>query len=299
MNRRTRFVAGKTLAGVRRVLTLISGPSAIDKEYAASENALRQYRSLEGARVLITGSTRGIGKALAEGFVRSGAQVVVHGRREADARRAADAIRSSHGGSARSIGIGADLGDPTAGRGLVARAVAALGGLDIVINNAAVHDPERKPIWNTTLAEMRQSLNVNVLSAFEVSAAAVRSMLEHGIAGRIINISSGAADPINVSRNGIASYGISKFALEGLSCYLAAEARGITVVTLRPGGINTDMVAPLFPYDRRLRMLPASSMVPIVLHLANAPPADVHGKVFEQDHVLQQLSAAHFDDQQN
>jgi NAD(P)-dependent dehydrogenase (short-subunit alcohol dehydrogenase family) len=292
MNRRIRFVAGKALAGVRRALGLFNGPTLIDQLYSSSERGLHARPSLAGARVLITGSTRGIGKAMADGFVASGARVVVHGRSQTDAGRTALALAADGGEEARPIGIGADLSQPGAGRDLVQRALDELGGLDIVINNAAVHDPRRKPIWSTTLEEMQYSLNVNLLSPFEVSAAAVQSMLARGIAGRILNISSGAADPVNVSRNGIASYGISKFALEGLSCYLAAETRGITVVTLRPGGVNTDMVAPLFAFDQRLRMLPAASMVPIVLHLASAPAADVHGKVFEQEQLQKQLAAA-------
>ena len=75
-----------------------------------------------------------------------------------------------------------------------------------------------------------------------------------------------------------------------MSAFLAAANADITVSTLRPDTIDTDMVAPLFPLDHRLRMLPAQSVVPAVLYLATAPRAEVHGKVFEQLQLVEQLA---------
>jgi NAD(P)-dependent dehydrogenase (short-subunit alcohol dehydrogenase family) len=115
-------------------------------------------------------------------------------------------------------------------------------------------------------------------------------MRERAIAGRIINISTGAARPANVSDNGIATYAVSKFGLEALSAFLAAESPAITVTTLRPDTIDTDMVASLFPLDQRLRMLGPESVVPAALYLASAPRAEVHGRIFEQLQLVEQLA---------
>jgi NAD(P)-dependent dehydrogenase (short-subunit alcohol dehydrogenase family) len=167
-----------------------------------------------------------------------------------------------------------------------------LGGLDVVINNAAIHDPKRKPIWSTSSEEMLRTLTVNCLAAFDVSVAAGRSMMAQGIAGRILNISTGAADSRNVSDSGIASYGISKIALEELSEYLAAAAHAVTVMTLRPDTIATDMVSPLFPPERRWTTLSPDSIVTAVMYLVCAPREQVHGKVFEHVALLRMLANA-------
>ena len=224
-------------------------------------------------------------------FAGRGASVVVHGRDEGDVRRAVAAIAHAADAADRVRGVAVDLATPGAGQELVERAVSELGGLDVVVNNAAIHDPTRKSIWSTSSEEMLRTLAVNCLAAFDVSVAAGRSMMAQGVSGRILNISSGAADSRHVRDSGIASDGISKIALEGLSEYLAAEARGVTVITLRPDTIATDMVAPLFPPEQRWRMLPPDSMVPAVMHLICAPREHVHGKVFEQLALIRSLAS--------
>jgi 3-oxoacyl-[acyl-carrier protein] reductase len=292
IKQRARVLAGFTLGALRK---------AADKARAIRQAETRQVRAkqravatstLTGKRVLITGSTRGIGKALAEAFVQQGANVVVHGRRESVAREVAQALAKLRPSEASVVlGFGADLAQAGAGRDLVERALSELHGLDIVINNAAIHDPRRKPFWETSSEEMLGVVRVNLLAAFDVSAAAAASMLAEDVAGRIINISTTAANPSHVSNAGIASYGISKVALEGLSHYLSAESQHVTVTTIRPGTIDTDMVAPLFSLDRRWRMLPPESMVPPILHLACAPHAQVHGRIFEQLELMNMLAS--------
>jgi NAD(P)-dependent dehydrogenase (short-subunit alcohol dehydrogenase family) len=283
-------LAGMTVTAIRKVAVQVRETLATERDLTAAARAV-ESQTVAGKRVLITGSTRGIGRALAMAFARRGASVVVHGRNDDDVQRAAVAIARAADAGGRVHGVAIDLSKAGAGRELVERAVYELGGLDVVINNAAIHDATRKPIWSTSSEEMLRTLAVNCLAAFDVSVAAGQSMMAHGTAGRIVNISSGAADSRHVRDSGIASYGISKIALEGLSEYLAAEGHCITVTTLRRDTIATDMVAPLFPLEQRWKMLPPDSMVPAVMHLVCAPGEEVHGKVFEQLALIRSLAS--------
>ena len=290
MKRLMPVLAGMTVTAIRKVAAQVRDTLEVDRDLASAVRAV-ESATVAGKRVLITGSTRGIGRALATAFASRGASVVVHGREENDVRRAALAIALAADAADRVRGVAVDLSAAGAGRELVERAVSELGGLDVVINNAAIHDPTRKPIWSTSSEEMLRTLAVNCLAAFDVSVAAGRSMMAQRVSGRILNISSGAADSRHVSDSGIASYGISKIALEGLSEYLAAEAHTVTITTLRPDTIATDMVAPLFPPEQRWKMLPADSMIPAVMHLVCAPREEVHGKVFEQLALIRSLAS--------
>jgi NAD(P)-dependent dehydrogenase (short-subunit alcohol dehydrogenase family) len=133
-------------------------------------------------------------------------------------------------------------------------------------------------------------LQVNLVAAFDVAVAAIPGMLERGKGGRIINISTGVASPTHIVDSGIASYGISKIALEGLSQYLAAESKELTITTLRPATLATDMVVPLFTADQRWRLLPPESIVPAALYLATAPREAVHGRAFDQKALTEELA---------
>lgn len=286
MRTQARLLAGMALGAVRKLREVARQAARRGESIERATLRVDASPSLHGSRVLITGSTRGIGLALAEALAQRGAVVAVHGRREAAAGKLAHKL-SARG---RAVGLGADLAQPGAGRRLVEQCVAQLGGLDLVINNAAIHGAGHKPIAQTEGEELHELLRVNVLAPFEICAAAVRHMHARDQAGRILNISSGAADRASASNGGIASYAMSKQSLETLSAFLAAENERVTVTTLRPDYIDTDMVADLFPLDRRLRMLPPASVVPAALYLATAPRAEVHGKVFEQLALTQQLA---------
>ena len=281
---------GITISAIRKLAVQVRDTIEVDRKLVSAARAV-ESESVAGKRVLITGSTRGIGRALATAFARRDALVVVHGRGESDVQRAVLDIVRAGAAADRVHGVAVDLSTPGAGRSLIDRAVSARGGLDVVIHNAAIHDPTRKPIWSTSSEEVLRTFVVNCLAVFDVSVAAGRSMMEQGVAGRILNISSGVADSRHSRDSGVASYGISKIALEGLSDYLAAETRDVTVITLRPATIATDMVAPLFSLEHRWRMLSPESMVPAVMHLLCAPREQVHGKVFEQLALIHALAS--------
>jgi NAD(P)-dependent dehydrogenase (short-subunit alcohol dehydrogenase family) len=290
MQQTVRLIAGHAVGALRKAFEKLREPQRTQQLWAAARSSAADSGQIAGKRVLITGSTRGIGRALADGFAAAGASVAIHGRSESDASAAAAAIRQARLPSGTIAAIARDLASAGAGRVLVERAIQELGGLDIVINNAAIHDPIRKPVWTTSSEEMLEVLKVNLLAPFEVSAAAITNMLKSGVAGRIINMSSSVADPGHIEDRGIASYGVSKIALEGLSQYLAAEAKDVTVTILRPATVATDMVAPLFTADQRWKLPLPESIVPAALYLATAPRSEVHGRVFEQAALTEQLS---------
>lgn len=191
---------------------------------------------MTGRAVLVTGASRGIGRATAQAFAAAGDRVVVNHR---DSQAEADDLVRSLPGSGH-VAIQADLADPEAAKRLVDQSVAALGSLDVLVNNAGIsllHDITSddfqtwRESWDRTLA-------VNLSGAAFVTYWAVRQMLGRG--GRIINISSRGAFRGEPDQP---AYGASKAGLNafGQSLARALGARGIAVMTIAPGWVSTDM----------------------------------------------------------
>jgi 3-oxoacyl-[acyl-carrier protein] reductase len=140
--------------------------------------------------VLVTGASRGIGRAVAEAFAAAGDRVAVHHRASPDL---ADQVRASLPGDGHVV-VRADLADPDAVRRMVDGAAAALGGLDVLVNNAATY--AQHPITATTYEEWqdawRFTLGVNLVGTANVTWCAVQHMLRAG-RGSIVNVSSRGA----------------------------------------------------------------------------------------------------------
>jgi NAD(P)-dependent dehydrogenase (short-subunit alcohol dehydrogenase family) len=184
---------------------------------------------LTGKVAIVTGSTRGIGLAIAQALSGSGAAVVVSSRDADAARRAARTV----GGSA--LGIAADVRDPEACGHLVAAAVERFGRLDVLVNNAGVGI--YKPVHEMSLEEWRDQIETNLGGVFYCSRAAVPHLKRSGD-GWIINIGSLAG------RNpfaGGAAYNASKFGLLGMSEAMMLDLRyeGIRVSSIMPGSVET------------------------------------------------------------
>jgi 3-oxoacyl-[acyl-carrier protein] reductase len=194
---------------------------------------------LQGKVALVTGASRGIGRACAVALAEAGAAVAVGYSANAEAaEEVAGLIRSAGVGS---VTLGSDLADPAAAALLVERTVAELGSVDIVVNNAGItRDNLAVRIsdadWDAVIA-------VDLSAAFRICRAALRPMLRRRD-GRIINISSVAGV---MGNPGQANYSAAKAGLIGLTKALCREvgSRGITVNAVAPGFIATDMTAGL------------------------------------------------------
>jgi 3-oxoacyl-[acyl-carrier protein] reductase len=187
--------------------------------------------------VLVTGASRGIGAAVARAFAAAGDRVAVHyGTR----RDAAEQVAVSLPGDGHLV-VGADLADPEAVRAVVDHAAARLGGIDVLVNNAAVIAPH--PIGETSYEEWQrawsETIAVNLVGAANVTWCAVRHM---GRGGRIVNVSSRGAFR---GEPGQPAYGASKAGLIALGQSLARSLgpSGISVTSVAPGFVETDMAA--------------------------------------------------------
>jgi len=189
---------------------------------------------LTGKTALVTGSSSGIGKAIALRFAREGADVAVHYHREEAEARAAVAEIEELG--RRGVALGADVGDVAEARGLVAGAIEALGRLDILVSNAGVE--VREPFLDITEAHWDLVLGLNLKGAAFAAQAAARHMVERGRGGRIINVSSIHED---VAFLHYAPYAASKGGMRMLTRTICQELapHGITVNDIAPGAVAT------------------------------------------------------------
>ncbi len=193
----------------------------------------------KGKNVLVTGGSRGIGRACAVGFAERGARVAINYRGNTSAAEATLAELPGDG----HIMLQADVTDPVAVEDLVAAAIEALGGLDIVVNNAGIWvDHVLEDVdYDEWQDAWKRVLEANLLGPANISYCAARHMIERG-GGRIVNVSSRGS--FRGEPNGPA-YGASKAGLNAMSQSLAKRLapHGIAVGVVAPGFVDTDMAA--------------------------------------------------------
>jgi 3-oxoacyl-[acyl-carrier protein] reductase len=196
--------------------------------------------AVQGMVVLVTGGSRGIGRAVAEEFAACGATVVVQFRAD---RRAADDTLARLGAGQHRVAQ-ADLADPEQARSLVGRVVDELGRIDVLVNNAGIY--EAQPVLETSYEEWqriwRRTIETNLLGPANLIHAVAPHMVAAG-GGRIVNVSSRGAFRGEPSHP---AYGASKAGLNSLgqSMARALGPHGIYVTTVAPGYVATDMAAP-------------------------------------------------------
>lgn len=191
--------------------------------------------SLANTAVLVTGASRGIGRAIAIALGREGARLGLLARSAPDLQSTADAVQRV--GGAASIVL-CDLADLDSIPGAVRYLRAELGGVDVLVNNAGVF--VERPLENTSLGEWEHALRVNATAPFVVCRELMPHFRSRG-RGRVVNIASTAAIKGYTNQ---AAYCASKHALVGMSRALALEAKahGVHVHSVCPGGVDTDFV---------------------------------------------------------
>lgn len=185
-------------------------------------------------KVLISGGSRGIGRALVESFTQNGDSVAfIYKNSHDEARALADATGA--------IAICADVSDASSAKLATEKAISALGGIDILVNNAGIS--QIKLFTDITDDDWANMINTNLSSAFYLTRSALPSMISQK-SGRIINIGSMWG---KVGASCEVAYSASKAGLRGLTLALAKELApsGITVNCVEPGVIDTDMNAKL------------------------------------------------------
>lgn len=191
--------------------------------------------NLDGKRFLVTGGSRGIGRACAIALAAAGSRVVIvyHGD-----RTAAEETLASMPDDAGAVR--ADLSIEQEAVSAVAEAVDHMGGLDGVVNCAGIL--EECPLTETSVAAFDRVIAVNLRGAFVVGREAIRRLLEQGEGGRVINIGSDLAD---LGRAGNTAYSASKAGIAAMTrCWAREFGPDILVNTVAPGPINTDMLDP-------------------------------------------------------
>jgi NAD(P)-dependent dehydrogenase (short-subunit alcohol dehydrogenase family) len=191
----------------------------------------------QGKNVLITGASRGIGRATALAFAEAGAQVAIHYNRQ---KEAAERVQDSLPGSGHIL-VQADVANPDAVAQLVTHTITKLGHIDILVNNAGIYQehPLAETSYQDWQAFWQQTITINLIGAANVTYCVAQHMIERK-AGRIINVTSRGAfrgEPT------AAAYGASKAGLNAFSQSLAQHLApyNIFVTAVAPGFVETDM----------------------------------------------------------
>jgi 3-oxoacyl-[acyl-carrier protein] reductase len=243
--------------------------------------------TLKDQIAIVTGGSRGIGRAIVTALAREGAKVAFIYKGSAEAAKALESEISTTGGVARAHQ--ADVADPTAAERVVEAVLAEWGRVDILVNNAGVIRDKlflqmEAEDWNTVIG-------TNLTGSFGFCKAVARQMAFKQRSGRIINVSSIAAEHVNV---GQANYAASKGAINSLTRVLAVELgrRNVLVNAVAPGFIETDMsqaVRNLAGEDNLKKLIPVrrlgkpEDIAAVVVFLAGPAAAYITGQVITVD----------------
>jgi NAD(P)-dependent dehydrogenase (short-subunit alcohol dehydrogenase family) len=232
---------------------------------------------LDGTRVLVTGGTSGLGRAMARALVHAGARVAVTSRR----RDRAQACAAELGAGA--LGVELDVRNAGSVSAAVDVAFQTLGGIDLLVNNAGIGmrtvNPrfmtEPQPFWQVPTGGFRDVLETKAVGTFMVARAVVPRMLSAG-GGRVVTISMSEQ---TMTRRGFVPYGPSGAAVEALGRVMAADLADtpVTANILLPGGATaTGMLPDEVSEQQRANLLDPAIMGPPIVWLASADAAAVH-----------------------
>jgi len=207
-------------------------------------------KALDGRVALVTGASRGIGRAIAVALGRRGAKVVINYATREDAAREAAAEVQAAGGTA--VVVGFDVAKAEQVTEAIKQIGKDHGGLDVLVNNAGV--AINGLLMRFKDDQWQRTLDVNLTGAFNCARAAASLLLRAKDHGRIVNITSVVGE---MGNGGQAAYAASKAGVIGLTRALARElsSRAVTVNAVAPGFIETDMTAEHLPEAQRAKLL--------------------------------------------
>jgi NAD(P)-dependent dehydrogenase (short-subunit alcohol dehydrogenase family) len=231
-------------------------------------------KKLEGKVALITGASKGIGKAVAAAYAKEGASVFVCARNDPQLKHAIGEIRAG-ARQGQIHGVAADVGKADDARRLVSEVQQRFGAIQILVNNASLLGP-RAPIVEYPISAWEEVIRVNLTGPFLMIREALRVMIPRH-EGSIINVSSGVG---RVGRARWGAYCASKFGLEGLTQLTADEVRefGIRVNAVNPGPTRTQMRATAYPEEDPLTLPAPEEITGVFVYLASDESSTVTGK---------------------
>jgi NAD(P)-dependent dehydrogenase (short-subunit alcohol dehydrogenase family) len=235
---------------------------------------------LSGKVALVTGGSKGLGRAVSLAYAREGASVVACARNPVNLReveRELSAITSSY------LLVSADVGKPNQVRKLVEDALAQFKRIDILVNNASVLGP-RVEVAKYPEKEWRATVDVNLFGAYLVSKRVLRVMMDQR-SGSIINVTS------SVGRQGRArwgAYAAAKFGLEGLTQVLADELKlfNIRVNSVNPGALATEMRRAAYPDEDQSKLKKPEETMAVYLYLASDESIGKTGGAYEAQNFV-------------
>jgi NAD(P)-dependent dehydrogenase (short-subunit alcohol dehydrogenase family) len=236
-------------------------------------------RRLQGRVALITGASRGLGRALALAFASEGTDLVLNSR-AASATELEQVRAEAERQGIRAVALDADLASRAGVERLAAVALGGFARVDILVNNASALGPTPLPLLaDTPLEAFREVLETNVIGPYLLTRSLIGQMLVRG-SGLVINVSSDAA---TAAYPGWGAYGVSKAGLDQLTRIWAAELEGtgIGIISVDPGSMNTLMHRQAEPDEDPAQWAAPEVVAPILAALATADPTEINGQRFE------------------
>ncbi len=217
---------------------------------------------LTGKVALVTGGSRGIGRAIALAYAREGAKIFICALREQELKATADEIRASGGETGWTV---ADISKTRDVKRLIREVRHVYGAIHVLVNNASILGP-RETIVRYPLSAWEEVVRVNLTALFSVTKEALGMMIPQK-EGSIINLSSGVG---KAGKARWGAYAASKFGVEGFTQVLADEMKewNIRVNAVNPGGTRTEMRAEAYPQEDPLTLPAAGEITGVFVYLA-------------------------------
>lgn len=240
-----------------------------------SDFAVDEQLKLQNKTAIITGGSKGLGKALALRFASEGANVAICSRSEDNLTKARIELHSK---GAKVLALQCDIADAEQVHQFVQKVLEEFGTMDILINNASVLGP-RIPLIDFTLPTWHRIIETNVHGLFYMTKAVLPFLIKQR-SGSIINVTSSVG---KVGSANWGAYAVSKFALEGFTQVLADEVRKdrVRVNSVNPGAMATEMRHLAYPHEDQSKLKSPDAITDVFVYLASDTSLNITGQYFE------------------